>query len=115
MARVQDIMDARSHEEHTVVLRSLKNEIVGHLQRKEKWVESGVLDPVVRILENSRSPARTNGKDNRSHASLSVALTEEELVRLQALQILASLANGISSQCYPMRLSLLLFVRLTKS
>lgn len=84
-------------EEQLSALRTLKNEIVGHDQKKEKWVENGIIEPVVKILESSRSSQSTNGKDkSRGRAPPSRALTGEESVRLQALQILASLANGMA-------------------
>lgn len=82
-------------EEQLSALRTLKNEIVGHDQKKEKWVENGIIEPVVKILESSRSSPSTNGKDSsRGRVPPSRPLTGEESVRLQALQILASLANG---------------------
>lgn len=82
-------------EERLSALRSLKNEIVGHDQKKEKWVENGIIEPVVKILESSRSSPSTNGKDSsRGRVPASRPLTSEESVRLQALQVLASLANG---------------------
>lgn len=31
-------------------LRSLKNDVVGHLQKKEYWVQAGVLSPIVAII-----------------------------------------------------------------
>lgn len=85
-------------EEQLSALRSLKNEIVGHDQKKEKWIENGIIEPVVKMLESSRSSPSTNGKDSsRGRIPPSRPLTGEESVRLQALQILASLANGIAS------------------
>lgn len=85
-------------EEQLSALRTLKNEIVGHDQKKEKWVENGIIEPVVKILESSRSSPSTNGKDSgRGRIPPSRSLTGEESVRLQALQILASLANGTAS------------------
>lgn len=85
-------------EEQLSALRTLKNEIVGHDQKKEKWVENGIIEPVVKILESSRSSTSTNGKDSsRGRPPTSRPLTSEESVRLQALQILASLANGTAT------------------
>lgn len=85
-------------EEQLSALRTLKNEIVGHDQKKEKWVENGIIEPVVKILETSRSSPSTNGKDSsRGRIPPSRPLTGEESVRLQALQILASLANGMAT------------------
>ncbi|KAJ0125097.1 armadillo repeat protein [Diaporthe amygdali] len=95
MARVP-ITALLSHDqdEQLSALRTLKNEIVGHDQKKEKWIENGVIEPVVKVLDSSRSSPSTNGKDSRSRIPPSRSLTGEESVRLQALQILASLANG---------------------
>lgn len=85
-------------EEQLSALRTLKNEIVGHDQKKEKWVENGIIEPVVKILESSRSSPSTNGKDSsRGRMPSSRPLTSEESVRLQALQVLASLANGTTA------------------
>jgi hypothetical protein len=85
-------------EEQLSALQTLKNEIVGHDQKKEKWVENGVIEPVVKILESSRSSHSTSGKDNsRGRVLTSRPLTSEENVRLQALHILASLANGTTT------------------
>ncbi|ROW03805.1 hypothetical protein VMCG_05460 [Cytospora schulzeri] len=95
MARVTNLT-LLSHDrgEQLSAWRALKNEIIGHKQRKEKWIENGVLEPVVKVLNTSRSTTSINGKDSRGRAPPSRPLTGEEAVRLQALQILASLANG---------------------
>lgn len=90
------IRNARSHSEQAAALRSLKNDITGHLQRKEKWVESGVLEPIVKILQTSRAPASQNGRDFRGAVAHARKLSDEEQVRLQALQLLAIFANGKS-------------------
>ncbi|POS72331.1 armadillo repeat protein [Diaporthe helianthi] len=82
-------------EEQLSALRTLKNEIVGHDQKKEKWVENGIIEPVVQILESSRSCPSINVKESsRGRMPASRPLTGEESVRLQALQVLSSLANG---------------------
>lgn len=79
--------------EQTAALRSLKNEVIGHVQKKEAWIKLGVLEPIVRTLASARSPGKLNGKD----AGVPLPerpLSEEESVRLQALQLVASFANG---------------------
>ncbi|KAK7746923.1 hypothetical protein SLS53_002111 [Cytospora paraplurivora] len=95
MARVTNLA-LLSHDrgEQLSALRALKNEIVGHVQNKEKWIENGVLEPIVRILDTSRSSASIGSKDSQGWAQSAKPLTGEEAVRLQALQVLASLANG---------------------
>lgn len=107
MARITNL-SLLSHDrgEQLSALRALKNEIIGHSQRKEKWIENGVLEPVVKVLSISRSAITINGKDSRSRVPSSKPLTGEETVRLQALQILASLANGT---IIPARMFLLIF------
>ncbi|ENH72429.1 hypothetical protein FOC1_g10013085 [Fusarium oxysporum f. sp. cubense race 1] len=99
MARAQShpilaqLRNARTLPEQTDALRALKNEIIGHVQRKEQWIGLGVLDPIVRTLASARSPAKPNGKDSR-YPLLQRPLSEDENVRLQALQLVASFANG---------------------
>ncbi|KAK1967502.1 armadillo repeat protein [Colletotrichum sublineola] len=90
---LSQLLSARSYAEQTGALRALKNDIVGHAQKKEMWAGLGVLDPIVQILNAARSLAKVNGKDIRPSAS-SRWVSEEENVRLQALQLLASFANG---------------------
>ncbi|SPJ87779.1 related to armadillo repeat protein [Fusarium torulosum] len=87
------LRNARSLPEQTAALRALKNEVVGHVQRKEQWVGLGVLDPIVGALTSSRSPVKPNGKDSRVLLTQR-PLSDEESVRLQALQLVASFANG---------------------
>lgn len=86
---------ARAPREQIAVLRSLKDEVIGHIQQKEKWVEYGVLDPVVRVLRDTRVPSRSNGKEVRNHSGSMSGLGDEETARLQALQVLASFAKGM--------------------
>ncbi|OHW97131.1 armadillo repeat protein [Colletotrichum incanum] len=90
---LSQLLSARSYAEQTSALRALKNDIVGHLQKKEMWAGLGALDPIVKILNAARSPAKVNGKDTRPSASPRW-VSEEETVRLQALQLLASFSNG---------------------
>ncbi|OHE91013.1 armadillo repeat protein [Colletotrichum orchidophilum] len=90
---LSQLQSARSYTEQTSALRALKNDVVGHAQKKEMWAELGALEPIVKILNASRSPAKVNSKDARP-SSNSPWLSEEETVRLQALQLLASFANG---------------------
>ncbi|KAH7040510.1 armadillo repeat protein [Microdochium trichocladiopsis] len=61
-------------------LRRLKNDIVGHLPCKEKWVQLGALRPIVSIVGTSSSHG--------------VANAEHDKARLQGLQILGSFANA---------------------
>lgn len=86
---------SHDRDEQLSALRSLKNDIVGHVQKKEKWIEAGVLEPIVKILEASRSATKTPRRDSRGHSNSPRSLVGDEAVRQQALQILASFANGM--------------------
>lgn len=93
-------------EAQLAALQSLKNEIVGHEQRKELAVTHGVIRPLSGLL---RAEARKGGKRRRgqsnghgsglfsestqSSASSSQWTTEDEL-RFQATLVVGSLANG---------------------
>ena len=89
-----EFSNARTIPEQIAALRSLKDDIIGHDQRKEKCVEEGLLHSVVDILRNVQSPSKLNGKEPRSQGLAARKLSDVELVRLQALQIVASIANG---------------------
>ncbi len=100
MARIQSppvlsqIRVARTYSEQAAALRALKDEIIGHGQRKEWWVQNGILESLVKILQtNARTPTSSNGKE-RSQPMLSEPLAEDEAVRLLCLQLLASFAYG---------------------
>ena len=100
MARIQSppvlsqIRVARTYSEQAAALRALKDEIIGHGQRKEWWVQNGILESLVKILQtNARTPTSSNGKE-RSQPMLSEPLAEDEAVRLLSLQLLASFAYG---------------------
>ncbi|GJN74146.1 hypothetical protein PLICBS_008235 [Purpureocillium lilacinum] len=87
------LRSAKTYPEQTAALQALKNEIVGHIQKKEAWIGFGVLEPIVLTLSASRSPAKPNGKDARTQL-VSRPLSDEDSVKLQALQLVASFANG---------------------
>ncbi|POR31868.1 Armadillo repeat-containing protein 8 [Tolypocladium paradoxum] len=99
MARPQNspvlaqLRSAKTYPEQTAALQVLKNEVVGHIQKKEEWIGLGVLDPIVITLSSSRSPSKPNGKDARTQLVWR-PLSDEDSVKLQALQLVASFANG---------------------
>lgn len=84
------------------LLRLIKNDIVGHSQRKELVVKHGLLDPLSNLI---LSAARTNGKRASHHlngsaqssAAPDAQWTIEDEIRLQATLIIGSLANGSSA------------------
>ncbi|KAH6688340.1 armadillo repeat protein [Plectosphaerella plurivora] len=106
------IHNARNCSEQVAALRSLKNDIVGHAQRKETWLVQGALEPVVALAQSPRSSSKTaSGKPG--YSTDAQTLSDEESVRLQALQVLGSFASGgtfffsalVASQAIPAILS----------
>jgi hypothetical protein len=101
MARVQSppvlaqIRVARNYSEQATSLRALKDEVIGHVQRKERWIEYGILETLVKILHNNlRASTTLNGKEPRSQPGQPRPLSEDEEVRLLSLQLLVSFAYG---------------------
>ena len=87
------IRNARTTSEQIANLRALKNEIVGHALKKEMVVTMGLVEPVVRMSSNKSSARSQDGKAH-DHSFAIRPLEEEEMVRLQALHVLGSLAIG---------------------
>ncbi|KAF2688826.1 ARM repeat-containing protein [Lentithecium fluviatile CBS 122367] len=94
-----ELSNPSSPEAQLNALRNLKNEIVGHEQRKELAVIHGVVKPLAALL---RTEARKGGKRRRGVANGSGGglgeraaewSTEDEL-RFQATLVVGSLANG---------------------
>ena len=86
------IRQSGSPEEEIHALRALKNEIIGHEQRKGMWIGLGILEPVVQA---STAKANRDGQKTRQErTSDDESLGEEETLRLEALSILGSLAYG---------------------
>lgn len=85
-------------EAQAQALRALKNEVIGHQQRKDLWIRHGVVGPLARILNKQRSstprwqdaptqPMTRVGSEPRS--------TDEDVL-VQAIIIIGSLAQGAS-------------------
>ncbi|KAF1363953.1 ARM repeat-containing protein [Lizonia empirigonia] len=107
-AALAELSNPSTPEAQVVALRNLKNEIVGHEQRKELAVTHGVIRPLAGLL---REGVRRGGKRrhsngirqedrNKSAPPLSQTwhaqedwTTEDEL-RFQATLVVGSLANG---------------------
>jgi hypothetical protein len=102
-----ELSNPTTPEAQVSALRNLKNEIVGHDQRKELAIKHGVVKPLVGIL---RAEARKGGKRRRGVANgggsengnssaprESERATEwntEDELRFQATLVVGSLANG---------------------
>ncbi|KAI1135241.1 ARM repeat-containing protein [Hypoxylon sp. FL0543] len=81
-----------STPEQIEALGYLKNEVIGHVQKKEDWVQHGVLRPIVRIV--APQSYETSEDDARPPFLTLATFTDEDNAKLQALQLLASFANA---------------------
>ena len=66
----------------------------GELNLLVDAVRLGALEPVVGVLTTARPPSKLNGKDGRAGHVAIRPLSDEELTRLQALELLAIFASG---------------------
>ncbi|MCJ1321491.1 hypothetical protein MMC15_006836 [Xylographa vitiligo] len=94
---LSELRSPTSPATQVAALRALKNELVGHEQKKEMWVSLGVVAPLTRILNTHK------GGGKRRHREANGALdrvgraptrTDEEEARMQAIIIVGSLASG---------------------
>ncbi|KAL8807076.1 MAG: hypothetical protein Q9182_000909 [Xanthomendoza sp. 2 TL-2023] len=98
-----------SSASQVTALKALKNEIIGHGQKKRIWLGLGVLPALARILN---TPRANHGKRRESTGNPSVhpakatfGTTDEEEARLQAIIIVGSLASGGPGFIPPIRAS----------
>ncbi|PYH83904.1 armadillo repeat protein [Aspergillus uvarum CBS 121591] len=94
------LQTADSLSAQAAALRSLKNETIGHNQRKEAWVRWGIIPVLANIL------AARHGKDIvtpevNGAAKLRCPQSEEDETCLQAIVIMGSLAQGGASFLSP--------------
>lgn len=99
-------------------LRALKNELIGHDQRKETYVAAGIISALARVLE-SRWPGKPTTSESHGSTPRQVTAsfqTSDDLdACLQAILIVGSLAQGgptflapiFASEVIPMLLSIL--------
>lgn len=101
---LNELSNPSTPEAQVAALQGIKNEIVGHEQRKELAVTHGVVKPLAGLL---RAEARKGGKRRRNNTtnghgsslfsetrrSMEEWTTEDEL-RFQATLVVGSLANG---------------------
>ncbi|KAI8964940.1 ARM repeat-containing protein [Daldinia sp. FL1419] len=88
-----------SAPEQISALRYLKNEVIGHIQKKEEWVLHGILRPIVRVI----TPDTLNANEDVRPPFLTLTtFTDEDNAKLQALQLLASFANAGPAFLWPL-------------
>lgn len=94
---LSELRSASSPTSHVNALRALKNELIGHDQKKEMWIGLGVLAPILRILNTHKGDGKRRHRDvysSRSQSKQRSGGSDEEEARLQAIVIVGSLANG---------------------
>lgn len=93
---IEAIRISASIDHQIAALKQLKNDIVGHEQRKELVVKQGVVEPLVSILSiaSKATGKRPQGNGNEAGVQLSPQWTNEDEARLQATLIVGSLAGA---------------------
>lgn len=97
-----ELTNPSSPEAQVNALRSLKNELIGHDQRKELAIRHGVVKPLVEIL---KAEARKGGKrrkgtlngTSRADEDAAFDWSVEDELRYQAILVVGSLALGESA------------------
>ncbi|KAF1961155.1 armadillo repeat domain-containing protein [Byssothecium circinans] len=96
-----ELSNPSTPEAQVNALRNLKNEIVGHEQRKELAVVHGVVKPLARLLRGEtrkggkrRRGGATNGRGGVAGTAQDGEWGAEEELRFQATLVVGSLANG---------------------
>lgn len=95
-----EIRSAESSSTRLAALRVLKNDIIGHDQRKESWIEWGIVPLLAGVLESRRTTGAGKKSVAREQSSGGHPLkrrhsrSEEDEICLQAIIILGSLAQG---------------------
>lgn len=93
-----ELQNPKSTESQIAALRKLKNEIIGHDQRKEAWITWGIIPILSKILAAKRGsgkrgvPAEHNGEKDPGRAT-EAQLAEDEAC-LQAIILVGSFAQG---------------------
>lgn len=78
-------------------LRALKNEVIGHEQKKEMWIRLGVLAPIANILNSHKGSGKRRHREingGAPHPKRRSSSADEEEARLQAIVIVGSFAHG---------------------
>lgn len=88
------LQSAESASSQITALRTLKNELIGHDQRKETYIVEGIIPALAQVL-TSRWPGTAEFNESISHQGRSTSKAPEDYEAcLQAILIVGSLAQG---------------------
>ena len=79
-------------------LVALKNELIGHEQRKKVWIEYGIVPILTHILENRRGDTGKRSSRNYKDAPTTEGnptLTEDDTACIHATVITGNIAQGV--------------------
>lgn len=93
---LSELQSPSSPASQIAALRALKNDLIGHEQKKEMWIGLGVVAPIARILNTHRANGKRRHNEivDATEFSYRANRTDEEEARLQAIIIVGSLAHG---------------------
>jgi hypothetical protein len=94
---LSELISSSSAAGQVAALRALKNDIIGHEQRKEIWIRHGVLEHIARILNTHKGSGKKRYREvngGASHPKRRGSTTDEEEARLQAIAVVGSFAHG---------------------
>ena len=94
---LSELRSASSPASQVAALRTIKNELIGHDQKKKLWIHLGLLGSVARILNTHKGNGKGKHRDilgSRAQSKQKGRRSDEDEARLQAIIIVGSLAHG---------------------
>lgn len=91
---LQQFQTAESLSSQIAALRALKNETIGHDQRKESWIRWGIIPILSKILASRQPSGKGAAEAELNGSRTSGSRSEEEEACLQAIIVVGSLAQG---------------------
>lgn len=92
------LQSAESACSQIIALRILKNELIGHDQRKEAYIAGGIIPALAQVLTSRWSGTQFNESISDRDQSAQQALDDHEAC-LQAILVVGSLAQGMRRLC----------------
>lgn len=108
---LSELRSPSSPASQVAALRALKNEIIGHEQKKEMWIGLGVVPPIARVLNTHKGSGKKRHREVNGGVrppDRRAGRTDEEEARLQAIIIVGSLAYGGPAYVSPLYAGLVL-------